>query len=79
MYDYHGSLQQHLTTAAPGAPSDNDDHHYDSDQDPDPNVGGYEEEIGLKDMEKAAAIWILKTRECNKLTQTATDNIIQDG
>ncbi|MCG8622126.1 MAG: hypothetical protein MJE68_09055 [Proteobacteria bacterium] len=32
----------------------------------------------MKDMEKAAAVWMLKTHECNKHTQTATENIIKD-
>ena len=45
----------------------------DPDQDPDSEADGYEEESHPKDMENASAIWILKIRECNKLTQTATD------
>ena len=83
MYDCHGSLQHWQSLPAlpsdhpheSGSTSHDNDQCDNPDQDPDSEADAYEEQSHPKDMEKAAAIWILKTRECNKLTQTATENI----
>ena len=47
--------------------------------DSDDTISEVEESLSLeKDIQQASAIWILKTRECNKLTQVTTENIIKD-
>ena len=83
VYDCHGSLQQQsssvpLQATSPRHTNYPDDPDQDSYPNPDSETDDNERESCFKDMEKAAAIWILKTRECNKLTQTATENIIKD-
>ena len=44
-----------------------------SETDESPNL-----EEHLEDIQRASAIWILKIRECNKLTQVTTESIIKD-
>lgn len=86
IYDYHANkIQQNiesppiaslppLTTSPPGF-------NYPMSEDQIINDG--EEELiepvtKADDMQKAAAIWILKTQEINKLTQSATEKIMED-
>ena len=80
VYDYHDNIVVKKSTTRSVDPSDMADtcdgiryHSSGSETEESPNL-----EERLEDIQRASAIWILKIRECNKLTQVTTESIIKD-
>lgn len=80
VYDYHDNIVVKKSTTRPMDPPDMADtcdgtgyHSSDSEIAESPNL-----EKRMEDIQRASAIWILKIRECHKLTQVTTESIIKD-
>ena len=79
VYDYHDNIVVKKPTARSMDPPDTYDDgtgYHDSDSEIEESPPNFEKR--MEDIQRASAIWILKIRECNKLTQVATESIIKD-
>ena len=79
VYDYHDNIVVKKPTARSMDPPDTYDDgtgYHNSDSEIEESPPNFEKR--MEDIQRASAIWILKIRECNKLTQVATEIIIKN-